>query len=405
MTRRFSQITIAGLVGLVAALSLVGIAQAATEKVLYSFSGGADGKLPEAGLIFDTGGNLYGTTFEGGSAGFGSVFKLSPNPGGTWSESVIYSFQLGSGGTGPIGSLVIDHAGNLYGTASGGGDGGEGTVFEVSPNGDGTWTETTIHTFFCCSDGSGSYANLIFDAAGNLYGTTRNGGSFDGGVVFELTPAAGGNWSEGVIYNFPLNASGGGYGSQGGLVIDSTGNLYGTTQFAGPADDGAAFELSPSNGSWTVNVLHNFTGPDGANSRAGMIVGKSGALYGTTFTGGAEKCACGTVFRLKRSGGGGWKEQVVHSFAGAPASGPTAPLISDSEDNLYGTTYDSDKQVDGTVFELNPTTGVYSVLHTFGGADGSGPLGGLVLDSAGNLYGTTSLGGASGWGVVFETTP
>jgi uncharacterized repeat protein (TIGR03803 family) len=174
---------------------------------------------------------------------------------------------------------------------------------------------------------------------------------------------------------------------------------------AGTADDGAAFELSPSNGNWTINVLHNFTGADGANSRAGVIFGKAGTLYGTTYTGGAQKCACGAVFRLKKSSADGWTEQVVHSFTGAPGSGPSAPLISDSAGNLYGTTYNTDKQVGGTVFELNVTTGAYSVLHTFGGADGSGPLGGLVRDSAGNLYGTTSVGGASGWGVVFEITP
>jgi uncharacterized repeat protein (TIGR03803 family) len=391
------------LVVLLAALALSGVAQAATEKVLYSFSGGADGSGPQAALIFDSAGNLYGTTAKGGTAGFGTVFELSPNSDGTWSESVLYSFQDNGDGVLPLGSLVFDHAGNLYGTTS---NGPEGTVFKLSPSGAGTWTETTIHTFTCCTDGVAPYANLIFDTAGNLYSTTRNGGAFGSGSVFELSPNADGTWSETVIYSF-ANSGPEGNIPQDGLLIDSAGNLYGTTSQGGSTGVGNAFELLPSGATWTIKVLHNFTANgDGAVPEGGLIFDKLGRLWGTTVVGGTAACTCGTIFRLKPTSGGGWTEKVIHSFSGTPGNGPNDALVLDSANNLlYGTTFYSGKQVDGTVFKVDLTTGLYSVLHAFSGPDGSGPLGSLVLDSAGNLYGTTNVGGASGNGVVFEVTP
>jgi uncharacterized repeat protein (TIGR03803 family) len=403
MKRRLSQVTIMALAGLVASLALIGSAQAATEKVIYNFSG-ADGSAPHAGLIFDAARNLYGTTTYGGSAGFGTVFKLSPDVDGTWSESVLYSFQGGTDGSLPFGTLIFDHAGNLYGTASNGGY-AFGTVFELSPNTDGTWTENSIHIFTCCSDGSVPYANLIFDTAGNLYGITTNGGAFGSGTVFELTPEAGGSWSESLLYSFANSGSGGNI-PMGGLVMDSVGNLYGTTSQGGSAGGGNVFELSPSPGTWNINVLHNFTGNgDGAVPNAGVIFDTAGNLYGTTGNGGAAKCACGTVFRLKPSSAGGWIERVMHSFNGTPGNGPGGALVLDTANNLYGTTYYSGKEVNGMVFKLDPSTGVYTVLHMFSGTDGSGPSGSVVLDSAGNLYSTTAAGGANGKGVVFEVIP
>ena len=257
------------------------------EKVLHSFNdNGQDGGTPEAGLIFDAAGNLYGTTLGGGTYGGGTVFELTPTAGGGWTEKVLYSFCSQpncTDGAGPLAGLILDAAGNLYGTTSQGGDyqcpSGTytycGTVFELKPIAGGGWTEQVLHSF----DGSGTdgtypSAGLIFDAAGNLYGTTQVGGYYGGGTVFELTPTAGGAWTENVLFSFDGT---GGAVPFAGLIFDGAGNLYGTTYEGGTYSNGTVFELTPTaGGGWTEQVLHGFgNGTDGYYPHAGLIFDKT----------------------------------------------------------------------------------------------------------------------------------
>jgi uncharacterized repeat protein (TIGR03803 family) len=376
---------------------------AAQERVLYSFSGGTDGGSPAGGLIFDGAGNLYGTTNGGGTYSGGTVFELSPAAGGGWTETVIHSFGNGTDGNGPEAGLIFDAAGNLYSTTNGGGTYNGGTVFELTPQAGGGWTETVIHSFGSGTDGAGPWAGLIFDAAGNLYSTTKGGGTYNGGTVFELTPQAGGGWTEQVLHSF----QGGADGAQpyAGLIFDAAGNLYGTTYFGGAYGYyGTVFDLTPAaGGTWTEKVLYNFSGfPDGINPVGGLIFDGTGNLYGTTYLGGTY--GKGTLFELTPAGGGTWTEQVLHNFGnGNDGATPSSGLITDTAGNLYGTTPDGGSYFRGTVFRFNAQGLV--LLHSFSGTDGSGPEASLTLDAAGNLYGTTGQGGASNDGTVFEFTP
>ncbi len=371
----------------------------AADNVLHSFQGGTDGSYPQAGLTSDAAGNLYGTTFQGGTAGVGTVFELTPAGGGTWTEKVLYSFG-GADGNGPFGGVIFDAAGNLYGTTIGGGTYLAGTAFELSPAGGGTWTEKVLWSFGNGTDGTSPAAGLIFDAAGNLYGTTQTGGTNGAGMVFELTPAGGGSWTEKVLYSF-------GNGTDGeqpaaGLIFDAAGNLYGTTAFGGTSSKGTVFELTPAGGgNWTEKVLLRFNVTGGANPQAGLIFDAAGNLYGTTFGGGAYNL--GTLFELTPAGGGTWTEQVLHSFGnGTDGSGPWAGLTFDAAGNLYGTTRYGGSYGGGTVFRFSAHGEV--LLYSFSGADGKNPIAGLALDAGGNLYGTTYLGGASNQGTAFEIT-
>jgi uncharacterized repeat protein (TIGR03803 family) len=372
---------------------------AAADNVLHSFQGGTDGSYPQAGLTSDAAGNLYGTTFQGGTVGVGTVFELTPAGGGTWTEKVLYSFS-GADGNGPFGGVIFDAAGNLYGTTIGGGTYLAGTAFELTPAGGGTWTEKGLWSFGNGTDGTSPAAGLIFDAAGNLYGTTQTGGTNGGGMVFELTPAGGGTWTEKVLYNF-------GNGTDGeqpaaGLIFDAAGNLYGTTAFGGTSSKGTVFELTPAGGgTWTEKVLFRFNVTGGANPQAGLIFDAAGNLYGTTFGGGAYNL--GTLFELTPAGGGTWTEQVLHNFGnGTDGSGPWAGLTFDAAGKLYGTTRYGGSYGGGTVFRFSAQGEV--LLYSFSGADGKNPIAGLALDAGGNLYGTTYLGGASNQGTVFEIT-
>ena len=216
--------------------------------MLYSFNfNGTDGADPAAGLIFDAAGNLYGTTYGGGTYDWGTVFELTPAAGGGWTEKVLYSFLGGADGFFPAADLIFDAAGNLYGTTGYGGAYDNGTVFELTPTGGGDWTEKLLHSFSYNLNGmDGTYpqAGLIFDAAGNLYGTTVGGGNYGGGTVFELTPTAGGNWTETVLHNFNRNGTDGA-DPYAGLIFDGAGNLYGTTSFGDVYGDGTVFQLTP----------------------------------------------------------------------------------------------------------------------------------------------------------------
>jgi uncharacterized repeat protein (TIGR03803 family) len=405
---------LAGCILVLGSLAIANPALAASkEKVLYSFKNdGVDGRGPYSGLTADAAGNLYGTTqlggaYRSGCAGYGcgTVFELSPSAGAKWTETVLYSFTGGDDGSQPYAGLIFDTAGNLYGTTGYGGDFGQGTVFELAPEADGTWTETVLHGF-APTDGS-PLDSLIFDAAGNLYGTTV-------GTVFELSPSAGGNWIETVLYTFcSVNGCRDGrLAYYGGLLLDTAGNLYGTTTAGGNhANAGVVFELAPSkDGVWTETVLHRFheNSMDGEFPLGSVIFDAAGHLYGTTWGGGVSNA--GTVFELKRRTSGKWREKEVHLFGrGQDGRGPYANVIFSPAGNLYGTTSAGGVYGGGTVFKLKPgINGSWSekVLHSFGnGKDGAFPLGGLILDGAGHLYGTSYDGGAHGCGTVFEITP
>jgi len=395
---------------LATAALLIGVSQAATYTRLYDFTGGADGGDPATQMTFDVSGNAYGTTAAGGAYGLGTVFMLTPSG----QQSVLYSFTGGADGSDPHGGVTLDSAGNLYGTTVAGGSAGIcagdgcGVVFELTPTG-GTWTETTLYSFKGGKDGFGPGSGLVFDSAGNLYGTTPDGGAHSSGVVFELSPTKQG-WKQKVIHAF-TGGKDGASGSLGLLLFDAVGNLCGVSELGGAHGAGAVYELSPTaRGPWKLTVLYGFKGaPDGANPYGGLIFDVNGNLYGTTYYGGLS--GMGSVFQLTSGPNGRWQENLLYSFqGGTDGSLPTTTLIFDSAGRLYGTTTTGGRpSCDcGTVFRLTLSGGSWNekILHLFGtGHDGSYPNYGLTFDQAGNLYGTTPVGGDGGQGVVFQLTP
>jgi uncharacterized repeat protein (TIGR03803 family) len=365
--------------------------------------------IPNGDLIFDATGNLYGTTFEGGDPacseglGCGTVFRLSPRSDGTWKHTTIFKFD----GAYPAAGLAIDAAGNLYGTTSSDSAFDDGTVFKLSPRKDGTWRFTTLLKF-TGKNGSNPEARLILDADGNLYGSTTAGGdsACDGGrcgTVFTLAPAANGKWKLTALFKF--NGAGGA-NPYAALIFDAGGNLYGTMSSGGKFGKGTVFKLSPGQGgAWTRTTLFNFNGADGAGPRGSVVFDAAGNLYGTTVGGGGR--GFGSVFKLSPEGNGGWKHTTLVTFDIANGSQPTAGLIFDPDGNLYGTANDGRFGI-GIVFRLSPQAdGSWkeTTLLTFNGENGSEPVGGLLLDAAGDLYGSASLEGKRGGGVVFELSP
>ena len=332
-----------------------------TESVLYNFTGGADGAQPSGGLIFDAAGSLYGTTNYGGnvncSLGCGTVFKLTP-ASGSWTESVLYTFTGGSDGREPNARLLFDATGNLYGTTVLGGDvdsacsSGCGTVFKLTAN-SGNWTESVLHAFTGAADGASPYDGLIFDAAGNLYGSTYGGGASGYGTIFKLAPNSSG-WTESVLHAFK------GYDGKypyGDVVFDAAGNLYGTAYQGGGTGFGVVFELQPNGkGGWREKLLHGFGDLPAANPVAGLVMDAGGNLYGTTMQGASQSLCgggCGTLFKLAPNTGGTWSYSVVHQFGqGTDGYHPTGDLILDATGNLYGTTQAGGADGSGTVFEI-----------------------------------------------------
>lgn len=388
-----------------------GIAYAAVrEAVIFSFHI-KDGLWPDASLIFDAKGNLYGTTYRGGTYNQGTVFELIPGNGG-WSEEVLHSFNnTNQDGYNPLNGLVFDAEGNLYGTTPFGGAYGEGIVFELTPTGGGAWTETILHNFDRNgTDGYSPYAGVILDAAGNLYGTAAAGGAHGDGAVFELSPSGNGSWTEIILHSFSLSD---GYSPSASLIFDAAGNLYGTTQGGGAYGCGTVFGMRPERGgNWAEGVLYSFAnnGEDGCGPESSVVFDAAGNLYGTTTYGGInnEQCSnngCGTVYGLRPTARGSWEEGVLHSFNpnGEDGFNPHGSLLLDTAGNVYGTTLYGGAYGSGTVFELRPKAGVdwpEVVLHSFNynGQDGSAPFAGLISDAAGNLFGTTSGGGRYGTG-------
>jgi len=302
-------------------------------------------------VILDGAGNLYGTAPYGGVHDGGDVFELRPSQTG-WTETILYSFGAHSNDAyAPSAGLVMDNMGDLYGTGH--------AVFELMPD-SGGWSEKVLHRFCSwsnCRDGDGPFAGLILDASGNLYGTTEDGGGKCGscGVVFELTPTTGGRWEERVLHAFDDNGKDGVTPGGGALTMDGSGNLYGTTETGGCCG-GTVYKLTPNpDGRWKETILHNFKpGTGGSFPVAGVVMDKAGNLYGTTVDGGSASCDCGVVYKLSPGAKGKW---------------------------------------------------TYSVLHRFNNIDGAVPAGNLTLDDKGNLYGGTVLGGTTADGVIFELTP
>ena len=397
----------------VAALILACNAEAAPKyKVLYSFGVSSnDANSPQAPVIIDPKGNLFGTA--GGGANYvGTVYKLARTRSG-WVESVLHSFCYNCGdGYGLQAGLTLDASGNLYGTTVRGGAHDYGTAFELA-HGPSGWTETILHSF-CGSgnDGCQPYSNLIFDAAGNLYGTTA-GGLTSYGTVFELSPGSGG-WTETTLYGFQGGSDG--YEPFAGLTWDKSGNLYGTTYMGGAYQGGTVYELKHSlGGAWKKRTLLSFNQNKngGQTPSGGVIFDKVGNLYGTTGLGGPNICfgehGCGIVYKLSPDRHGGWKETRIHDFAENAGGFNPVGVVMDSTGNLYGVTGTGGHTSCGcgTIFKLAPRPHgkwKYTVLFAFHGTDGGAPNG-LTLDGKGHIYGTTFGGGAYGGGVVFELTP
>ena len=400
---------------LLAAVALAGgsfpISQAAaatpTFTSIYSFYG-PDGSNPNGKLLFDAAGNVYGTTFYGGANGKGSIFKLTVS-GGTFTESVLYSFQGADDGGNPTAGLVMDASGALFGTASTSNGEAKGTVFQlVPPVGAGTWTYNVLHSFAGgAADGGFPNCDLIFGSKGALYGTTVLGGTNNHGTAFDLTPpaVAGGAWTENVIYSFlgPTD----GAEPYAGLAFDASGNLIGTAAAGGSGSSGTVFLLTKPaahGGVWTETTLYSFTGvADGKLPLSGVYVGSKGSIFGTTYLGGSGN---GVVYQLTPVAGGTFTQSVLWTFSGTDGANPSDSVLEDKNGDFYGTTGGAANGTAGNVFKLTHAKGgtyTESSLYTFTGkSDGQAPLSALIIDKSGALYGTTFYGGAGGAGSVFR---
>jgi uncharacterized repeat protein (TIGR03803 family) len=368
-------------------------AEAGREKVLYSFTGGLDGNDPDTRLVMDDAGNLYGTTFDGGAFDAGTVYKVRPNG----VQTVLYSFTGSKDGGFPTGDLIIDHDnGGLIGTTQAGGDHNVGTIFTVDRNGGG---ETVDYSFTGGSDGANPVGGLIQDGSFNLYGTTKNGGDSSFGTVFELVAFGGGMK---VLHTFTA-ALIDGANPEGSLVMDADGNLYGTTLEGGTLNQGTVFRITPRG---KEKVLHSFDGTnDGRFPTSGLAIDSDGNLYGT-IPGGGQNIA-GTLYRMSKSG----KIKVLHAFSGGDdGANPVGTPLLGGAGEVYGVTFAGGACCAsvGTVFKLSPG-GKEKVLHSFNADvdidDGFKPSGGLIMDAGGTLYGVTATGGAAGGGgTVFRVT-
>lgn len=405
---------------------------------LYRFAGGNDGALSNNTLIGDAAGALYGVSAEGGNCGgtfapgCGTVFKLAPPPvkGAPRQESVLYSFVGGADGANPNGALAADAGGSLYGVTQHGGAAGFGTIYELTPAPGGTYTERVLYAFSGGSDGKFPTGALVLDAAGDLFGTAQEGG-VGFGTVFELAASApqnGGRRTIGsrtaapvfeTLYSF-TSGNGNGLYPNGGL-LDLGGAFYGVTTLGGvPGHNyGTVFEVSPpapGATTWTERIVYAFRSKgEGRNGVGPLLLGGHGTLYGTTREGGAYcgNPGCGTVFKLTppARGATNWTERVLYSFGQFFGGTKFAPgyvsggLVADGSGRLYGTASSGGTGGYGAAFRLTPDAGgsTYSetdLVDFSNGKTGAGPVGGLFRNGS-SLYGTTQAGGA-GFGTIYQ---
>lgn len=422
------------------------LVNAQTETTLYTFTGNEDGANPSGALVGDSNGNYFGTNFAGGliggnchSIGCGNVFELSPDGHGGWTEKSIYDFTGGPDGAEPVAGVIFDESGNLYGTAEAGGYTGNsrcgsgvapgcGVVFKLSPTLSGTWTETTLYQFKGRLDGYLPTTRLAFDGSGNLYGTANLGGPRNVGGVFQLSPNGSGGYTFKGIHPFTNGPDG---GRAWDITIDAGGTLYVATSqggitgglCGGSAGCGAVIALSSNGSGFVQHVVHDFTGHGDGSGPAGLTVDAQGNVFGVTQFGGDKNClhgfGCGTVFEFSPVAGGGWLGHVIYQFHNTgdgldPVYSPTL----DAAGNLYGAFSSAAQGCPsncGGIYKLSPVTGGWSetVLYNFtAGADGWEPNA-PTLDNAGNLFGTTLVGGdgtscipdPNGCGIAFEIAP
>ena len=391
-------------------LALALTAGASTEKILWDFKGGSDGSGPWSNyFISDAKGNLYAATAAGGTYGAGTVFMLTP----AGKETILYEFKGQSNGDGnaPHGHLTFDAKGNIYGTTQAGGTNGTGTVYELSPKSGGGWKEKVLYSFSAAgADGADPSAGMTIAADGTMYSTTPDGGAFGAGTVFSLRKTSTG-WKQTVIQN--LNGSSNGGYPYEGLMMDAAGNLYGAAPTGGASGQGVIYRLSRTKKGWADKVLHSFTNANGDGSGLywiDLISDTSGNIYGATSFGGTN--GTGMVWELvysetKKS----YSESILYEF-GASGSGdgnnPYGGLAMDSAGNLYGTTLYGGTSNIGTSYKLTKdgTTWKETILHTFAGAnDGAQSTGNPYIDAKGRVWGMTETGGTSDLGVVYRITP
>jgi len=359
------------------------VTPAGVETILHSFTVGTDGRQPVAALIQASDGNFYGTTYQGGSSGDGVVFKVTP----AGVETVFYAFTGAAPNGNPRGAVIQDSDGNFYGATAYGGTSGSGTVFKITPTG----SEAVLHSFSSAAEGQNP-VGLIQGSDGSLYGTTSGGGTNGHGTVFKITPAG----VETAIYSFAGGPTDG--DNPTSLVQGSDGNLYGTTLLGGTTGNGTVFKFTPAGVERTLYSFASGT-TDGSGPSAALIQASDGNFYGTTTYGGAS--GNGTVFKITPAG----VETVLYSFAGGTdANQPLAGLTQASDGIFYGTSFGGGTNAAGTVFKIT-AGGVETVLHSFAGSDGAGPNTPLIQGSDGNFYGATSAGGTSSYGTVFKITP
>jgi uncharacterized repeat protein (TIGR03803 family) len=394
------------------------VAFAGTVTTIHDFGTGPDGENPQAGVIFDQTGNLYGTAALGALRGNGLVYSLTPEGGDIWTESFVHRFTGPPDGSVPVSSLIISSNGTLFGTTLEGGDQDMGTVFEATPpqNQGDPWKRRILYSFGAFA-GDGIHPNAgLLPARPGFYGVTRDGGATGRGCVFQLTPPIGGgsDWTETILYNFTDSGDAAFPSSE--LTRDQEGNLYGTGLLGGTDNLGAVYQLSPptsEGGTWTETVIFSFGGTDGSSPFGRLVFDDAGALYGTTTGGGTGQA--GTVYKLTPASqpGASWSQSVLYNFSGGKDGGsPFAGVIFGSKGRLFGTasTGGNGRPLPGgVVFRLDPPANdgdpwTEKVLHPFGGPDGFRPLCQLVWrDNA--LYGTTSAGGLNGTGNVFVAMP
>jgi uncharacterized repeat protein (TIGR03803 family) len=390
----------------------VAYAAGQTETTIFNFNGSTDGAWPKAGLVVGSNGDLYGATQYGGTgcspSGCGTVYTLAYS-NGAWTENVIYDFLDVNDGAGPIGRITFDASGNIYGTTAFGMPYEKGTIYELTPNFFGGWSASLLYAFTGGADGNQPMTGLTFDQVGNLYGTTLFGGTGDG-VLFELSPNVNGTWTEKVIHAFGAY-DGDGISPSTGVAIDAGGNLYGATASGGADNQGTIYEFSPGpGGTWNESILHSFVGKFDGSQPDALIMDKNANLYGAAGGGGiltqTGDPGSGTIFRLVRAGGGTWRFAPLYTFDGTTGAVPNG-LVIDNSGNLFGTTNSGGSSIYGVAFELQrPSAGnpwTYSMLYDFANGGGIEPQG--LIINFGELYGTNLTSTCYLCGTVWQIIP